>query len=162
MHFDASFFVAVGFVLFVLMLGYFGVHTMLAKTLDDRAALIADELSEASRLRNEAQAVLASYQKKAADAQSEADAILTAAREEAEALAAETAKRMSEFVARRTQQAEAKIAIAESQAMNEVRAAAADAAVKAAETILRAQMQDGASADMLTAGIKDVRKGFAH
>ena len=162
MHFDASFFVAVGFVLFVLMLGYFGVHTMLAKTLDDRAALIADELSEASRLRNEAEAVLASYQRKAAEAQSEADAILTSAREEAEALAAETAKRMSEFVARRTQQAEAKIAIAESQAMNEVRAAAADAAVKAAETILRAQMQDGASADMLTAGIKDVRKGFAH
>jgi F-type H+-transporting ATPase subunit b len=162
MHFDASFFVAVGFVLFVLMLGYFGVHTMLAKTLDDRATLIADELSEASRLRNEAEAVLASYQRKAAEAQSEADAILTSAREEAEALAAETAKRMSEFVARRTQQAEAKIAIAESQAMNEVRAAAADAAVKAAETILRAQMKDGASADMLTASIKDVRKGFAH
>jgi len=106
--------------------------------------------------------VLASYQKKAAEAQSEADAILTAAREEAEALAAETAKRMSEFVARRTLQAEAKIAIAESQAMNDVRSAAADAAVKVAETILRAQMQDGASADMLTRGIGDVRKGFAH
>ena len=162
MHFDASFFVAVGFVLFLLMLGYFGVHTMIVKTLDDRAALIADELAEASRLRNVAQAVLTSYQKKAAEAQSEADAILTAAREEAEALAAETAKRMSEFVARRTQQAEAKIAIAESQAMNDVRSAAADAAVKAAETILRAQMQDGASADMLTRGIGDVRKGFAH
>lgn len=162
MHFDASFFVAVGFVLFLLMLGYFGVHTMIAKTLDDRAALISDELAEASRLRNEARAVLASYQKKAAEAQSEADAILTAAREEAEALASETAKRMSEFVARRTQQAEAKIAIAESQAMNDVRSAAADAAVKAAETILRAQMQDGANADMLTRGIGDVRKGFAH
>lgn len=162
MHFDASFFVAVGFVLFLLMLGYFGVHTMIAKTLDDRAALIADELAEASRLRTEAQAVLASYQKKAAEAQSEADAILTAAREEAEALASETAKRMSEFVARRTLQAEAKIAIAESQAMNDVRSAAADAAVKAAETILRAQMQDGASADMLTRGIGDMRKGFAH
>ena len=79
-----------------------------------------------------------------------------------EALAAETAKRMSEFVARRTAQAEAKIVIAESQAMNDVRSAAADAAVKVAETILRAQMQDGASADMLTRGIGDVRKGFAH
>jgi F-type H+-transporting ATPase subunit b len=162
MHFDASFFVAVGFVLFLLMLGYFGVHTMIAKTLDARAALISDELEEASRLRNEAQAVLASYQKKAAEAQSEAEAILTAAREEAEALAAETARRMSEFVARRTQQAESKIAIAESQAMNDVRSAAADAAVKAAETILRAQMQDGANADMLTRGIGDVRKGFTH
>lgn len=162
MHFDASFFSAVGFVLFLLMLGYFGVHTMIVKTLDDRAALIADELAEASRLRTEAEAVLASYQKKSAEAQSEADAILAAAREEAEALAAETAKRMNEFVARRTLQAEAKIAIAESQAMNEVRSAAADAAVKAAETILRAQMQDGASVDMLYASIKDVRKGFAH
>lgn len=162
MHFDASFFTAVGFVLLLLMLGYFGVHTMLAKALDDRTALIADELAEASRLRTEAEAVLASYQKKAAQAQSEADAILTSAREEAEALAADAAKRMGEFIARRTAQAEAKIAIAESQAMNDVRSAAADAAVKAAETILRAQMKDGASADMLDRGIGDVRKGFAH
>ena len=162
MHFDESFFVALGFVLFVLLLGYLGVHRTLAKALDDRASLIADELAQASRLRTEAEAVLASYQNKAAEAQSAADAILTAAREEAEALAAETAKRMSEFVARRTLQAEAKIAIAESQAMNDVRSAAADAAVKVAETILRAQMQDGASADMLTRGIGDVRKGFAH
>ena len=162
MHFDESFFVALGFVLFVLLLGYLGVHRTLAKALDDRASLIADELAQASRLRTEAEAVLASYQKKAAEAQFEADAILTTAREEAEALAAETAKRMSEFVARRTQQAEAKIVIAESLAMNDVRSAAADAAVKVAETILRAQMQDGASADMLTRGIGDVRKGFAH
>ena len=162
MHFDASFFTAVGFVLFLLMLGYFGVHTMIAKILDDRGALISNELAEASRLRTEAEAVLASYQQKAAQAQSEADAILTAAREEAEALAAETAKRMGEFIARRTAQAEGKIAIAESQAMNDVRSAAADAAVKAAETILRAQMQDGANAEMLERGIGDVRKGFAH
>jgi len=102
MHFDASFFVALGFVLFVLLLGYVGVHTKIAGALDGRAKLIADELAEARRLREEAEAVLASYQSKAAQAQAEADAILRAAKEEAEALAAESAARMNEFVARRT------------------------------------------------------------
>ena len=49
MHFDASFFVALGFVLFVLLLGYVGVHTKIAGALDGRAKLIADELAEARR-----------------------------------------------------------------------------------------------------------------
>ena len=162
MHFDASFFVAVGFVLFVLLLGYVGVHSKIAGALDGRAKLIADELAEARRLREEAEAVLASYQKKAGEAQAEADAILRAAREEAEALAAESAARMNEFVARRTQQAESKIAIAESQAANAVRAAAADAAVQAAETVLRAQMKEGLGGELVQRGVADVRKGFAH
>ncbi len=162
MHFDATFFVAVGFVLFVLLLGYFGVHTTLANALDNRANTIAAELEEARRLREEAEAVLASYRQKAAAAQGEADAIIAAAREEAEALARETAARMDEFVARRTKQAEAKIGMAEAQAMNDVRAAAADAAVKAAEIVLRGQMAGDAGADMLTKGIAEVRTGLAH
>ena len=162
MHFDAAFFVAVGFALFLLILGYYGVHTMLAGALDQRGNLIQGELDEARKLREEAEGVLASYKARAVQAQAEADAIVAQAREEAEALAAEAAKRMEEFVARRTKQAEAKIAMAEAQATNEVRAAAADAAVLAAEKVLRIQTKGEAAAELIVRGIDDVRKNFTH
>ncbi|MGE3245817.1 MAG: F0F1 ATP synthase subunit B [Beijerinckiaceae bacterium] len=161
MHFDASFFVAVGFVLFVLLLGYLGVHTVLAKSLDARGEAVAKELDEARRLREEAEALLASYKQKAADAQKEAEAIVSAAREEAELMAQEAAKRSEDFVARRTKQAEEKIARAEAQAANEVRAAAADAAVAAAEQVLRTQARGDAGAALVAKGIEDL-KGKLH
>ncbi len=162
MHFDASFFVAVGFGLFVLLLGYFGVHTLIAGTLDDRGRRIQAELDEASKLRAEAESVLASYKARAAAAEAEAQAIVAQAREEAEAMARESAIRMEEFVARRTKQAEMKIAMAETQATNEVRAAAADAAVLAAERVLRIQTKGEAAAELVVRGIEDVRKNLAH
>ncbi len=162
MHFDESFFVAVGFVLFVLLLGYLGVHNTISGALDGRAKQVSDELAEARRLREEAEAVLASYKKKAAEAEAEAQAIIATAREEAEALAKESSERMGEFVVRRTKQAEAKIAMAEAQAMNDVRAAAADAAVKAAEIVLREQTRGDAASELLTSGIADLRTRFAH
>ena len=154
---DAEFFVALGFVLFVVLLGYLGVHKQITTALDNRAAQIAKELAEAKRLRDEAAAVLASFEKKRAEAEAEAQAIIAQARSEAEALAREAADRMADFVARRTKQAESKIALAEAQATSEVRAAAADAAVKAAETVLRAQTTGAVAADLVSKEISALK-----
>ncbi len=155
--FNDAFFVAVGFVIFVLLLGYLGVHKTLMKSLDDRAIKIQAELDEAKRLRAEAAAVLASYEAKRAEAEAEAQAIVTQARAEAESLAQEAAERMSEFVARRQKQAEGKIAAAEAQATNDVRAAAADAAVKAAEIVLTAEARGATGEQMVAKGIADLK-----
>ena len=149
MEFDAEFFVALGFVLFAILLGYMGVHKQITAALDGHASLIAKELAEARRLRDEAAAVLASFEKKRAAAEGEAQAIIAQAKAEAEAMAKEAAERMTEFVARRTKQAEAKIALAEAQASTDVRAAAADAAVKAAETVLRGQVTGQTASDLV-------------
>ncbi|MCC2096599.1 MAG: ATP F0F1 synthase subunit B [Hyphomicrobiales bacterium] len=157
MHFDASFFVAIGFILFVLLLGYLGVHTLIGKTLDDRGAAVAAELNEAKRLREEAEALLTSYKAKAAEAEKEAADIVASAKEEAEAMAQEAAKRSEEFVARRTRQAEEKIARAEAQAASEVRTAAANAAVAAAEAVMRGQVKGDAGADLVMKGIGDLK-----
>ena len=157
MHFDAEFFVAFGFVLFLLLLGYFGVHRLIAGALDGRTNQIAGELAEAKRLREEAESVLTSYKQKAADAEKEAMAIVSAAKDEAEAMAREAAVRMEEFVARRTKQAETKIAMAEAQATNDVRAAAADAAVQVAEAVLRGQSKGDVAAGLIDKGIADVK-----
>jgi F-type H+-transporting ATPase subunit b len=155
--FDAEFWVAVAFVAFLGGLGYLGVHEMMVKYIDQRRDRIKAELDEARRLKEEAQALLAQYQRKQRAAQQEAEGIIAGARAEAERMAAEAATKLEEFVGRRTKMAEAKIAQAEAQALADVRAAAADAAVGAAEKIL-AQTIKGEVADNLVAkGIADVK-----
>ncbi len=157
---DASFYVAVGFLLFFLVAGYYGAFNLIPEMLDKRGKQIAGELDEAEKLRKEAEALLASYKDKATEAEKEAAAIIAAAKEEAEAMAIEATKRTEEFVARRTKQAEDKIALAEEQATNEVRTAAANAAVAAAETVLRNQTKGEAGAELVTRGIEELKAKF--
>ena len=157
MEIDAEFFVLLGFLVFVGVLIYFGVHRMVLKGLDARGEAIQAELDQAKRLRAEATALLASFEKKTAEAEANAAAIVAEARAQAEQLAKDAAERMNDFIARRTKQAEAKIAFAEAQAAADVRAAAADHAARAAEVVLKDQMQGSGGADLVAreiAGIK--------
>jgi F-type H+-transporting ATPase subunit b len=155
---DAEFWVAVAFVIFVAGLGYLGVHKMVAKSLDDRAANIKAELDEARRLKDEAAALLAQYQRKRQEAEGEAQEIIAGAKAEADRLAVEAKAKIEEFVARRTKMAETKIAQAEAQATADVRAAAADAAIAAAEKILTAETKGKLAGELIAKGIEDVRK----
>jgi F-type H+-transporting ATPase subunit b len=157
MELDAEVFVLLAFLVFVGVMIYFGVHRMVLKGLDARGAAIRAELDQAARLRAEATALLASFEKKTAEAEANAAAIVAEARAQAEQLAKDAAERMSDFIARRTKQAEAKIAFAEAQAAADVRAAAADHAAKAAEVVLRDQMQAGGGADLLAREIAGIR-----
>ena len=134
---DAELWVAIGFVVFLAGLMYLGTHTRLGNALDDRARKVADELASAKRLHDEAAAVLDSFKRKALAAEAEAAAIVAQARKEAELMSQEAHARLKDYVTRRTRQAEQKIAMAETQATADVRAAAADAAVAAAELVLR-------------------------
>ncbi len=155
---DPSFWVAVAFIIFIGGLGYLGVHRMIAKSLDDRAVRIKAELDEARKLKDEAAALLAEYQRKRGEAENEAQAIIAGAQAEAERMAVEAKAKIEEFVARRTKMAETKIAQAEAQAAADVRAAAADAAVAAAERILTEQAKGPLAGDLIAKGIEDVRK----
>jgi F-type H+-transporting ATPase subunit b len=157
MAFDAEFYVTIGFIVFLCLLGYLGVHRMVFSALDARGKAIADELAQAAKLRDEATALLASFEKRAAEAEANAAAIIADARGQAEQLAKETAERMADFVARRTKQAETKIAMAEAQAAADVRAAAADHAVKAAELMLRDQTQGATGSDLVTREISGLK-----
>jgi F-type H+-transporting ATPase subunit b len=150
--------VAISFVIFVGLLGYLGVHRMLTKALDDRAGRIKSELDEATKLKDEAAALLAEYQRKRQEAESEAQGIIAGAKAEADRMAIEAKAKIEEFVARRTKMAEAKIAQAEAQATADVRAAAADAAIAAAEKILTQEAKGPLAGELLAKGIDDVRK----
>ena len=155
--YEAEFWVAVAFVIFVGILIYVGVPKMLTNALDDRAKRVRTELDEARRLKEEAQKLLAEYRAKQRQADQEAVAIIEGAKAEAERIAAESKVKMEEFVARRTKMAEAKIAQAETQAVADVRAAAAEAAVTAAERILTESVKGQVADDLIARGIGDVK-----
>ncbi len=154
MEIDAEFFVALAFCSFLAVAIYFGAGKALIGGLDSRGKRIEGELAEARRLREEAEALLASFKQKAAAAEAEAAALIAHAKAEAETLAREAAERMTDFVDRRRKQANDKIALAESQATAQVRAAAADAATRAAEIVIRNQP---GGEDLVTSGIQDLK-----
>jgi F-type H+-transporting ATPase subunit b len=158
MHFDATFWSAVAFVILMAGFVYLGVHTKVTDALDHRATRIKGELDDARKLKEEALKLVAEYRAKRESAVKEAEDIVATAKAEAERTATEAKTRMEEFVARRTKMAEAKIAQAEAQALADVRAAAADAAVAAAAKVLSDTVKGQTAETLLTQGISEVRQ----
>ena len=131
LHLDPSFWVAVCVILFFALLFWKGAHKAIGKSLDDRADKISAELDEAKRLREEAQQLLASFQRKQKEAEEQAEEIVEQAKHDAKIMADNARKELSERLERRAAMAEAKIANAEAQALAEVKAKAADIALEA-------------------------------
>ncbi|QDP22496.1 ATP F0F1 synthase subunit B [Bradyrhizobium cosmicum] len=158
MFFDPETWVAIAFVILMVLFGYLGVFKKAMTALDHRADRIKAELDDATRLKQEAAKVLADYKARTASAEREAADIIANARSEAERIATEAKAKMEDFVARRTKNAEGKIALAEAQALADVRAAAAEAAIQAASTILSQSVKGQVADDLLAKGITEVRQ----
>ncbi|MBY0563413.1 MAG: ATP F0F1 synthase subunit B [Hyphomonadaceae bacterium] len=150
----------VALVLFIGLLVYLKVPEQVMKALDARSQAIAKELHDARRLREEAEALLADYQAKRAAAEADAKAIVESAKEQAAAVAEETRKSMMAAMARREKQAEDRIASAESKAADDVRAAAVEAAVAAAERLIRERMNDKAQSALIDEGVAELKRKF--
>lgn len=157
MHFDATFFALVGLVIFLALVVYLKVPGMVAKSLDARADQIRNDLSEAKRLREEAQQLLAEYQRKRKEAEADAAKIVAAAEREAEMIAAEAKQKTEEFVARRNALSEQKIKQAETDAVNAVRSAAVDLAIAAAEKVLASRADATVQADLFSQAVGEVK-----
>ena len=137
---NTNFVVLLAFLLFIAVLVYFRVPTLIAGMLDKRAEGIRSELNEARALREEAQELLASYERKQKEVQAKADRIVEQARAEA-AAAAEVAKQdMQASIERRLQAADEQIASAEAGAIREVRDRAIAIAIAAAREVIAKEM----------------------
>jgi F-type H+-transporting ATPase subunit b len=154
---EPEFWVAVAFFILMGIFAYVGVHRVVLTTLDHRRDRIKSELDDARRLKEEAAKVLAEYQARRASAEREAAEIVTGAKADAERIGAEARAKLEDFVVRRTKTAEGKIALAEAQALADVRAAAAEAAITAASTILSHSVKGDVADDLLAKGIQEVR-----
>lgn len=154
---DPAFWVAVGFFIFVGIVMVMKLPAAITKSLDARAAAIARELADAQTLREEAQALLASYQRRQREAEKETKDIVTQAKAEAERVAAETRTALDEQLKRRTKMAEDKIAQAEANAIAEVRALAADVAVGAARRLMEEGIDGPRATAFVERAIQDLK-----
>jgi F-type H+-transporting ATPase subunit b len=154
---DATFWALVALVIFIGIIVYMKVPAMVTKSLDERADKIRNELEEARRLREEAQALLADYQKKRKEAEEEASEIVDAAKREAELITTEAREKTKEYVERRTVMAEQKIAQAEADAIDQVRGSAVELAVEAAARVLGEKVTGKTATDLFKQSLDTVK-----
>ena len=154
---DATFWVFVGFLIVVGILIWQGVGKRVSGFLGARASLISTQLDEARSIREEAQRLLADYQKRQREAEGEAESIIALAKADAKAMTAEARAKLEDQVIRRTKAAQERIARAEAQALAEVRAQTADLAIAAAREIIKSRTDGAAQKHLLDRAIADVR-----
>ena len=148
--------VAIGFLIFLGVLVYFGVPGMLARRLDARSAQIRADLAEAKALREEAEVLLASFERKQHEVAELAEGIVVAARREAEQAAVAARADIQRSVARRLQAATEQIAAAEQAAVREIRDRSAAVATAAAGEVIRARMSAEQADAMIETAIREV------
>jgi len=145
---NTDFIVVVSFILFIGVLFYFKVPSMLTGLLDKRAEGIQSEIDEARALREEAQTLLASFERKQRDVQEQADRIVVAAKESATEIAAQAKLDLEKSIERRLRAAEDQIASAEASAVRQVRDEAVRIAIGTASEVIARDMK-AARADAL-------------
>ncbi len=152
---STTFWVLVAFVAFVALVWNVAKKAILG-ALDARAERIRQEIEQAQALREEAQSMLAQYQRKQRDALKEAENIIAAAREEADRIRRNAADELETSLKRREAAAMDKIAQAEAQALQQVRDLAVDLAAAATERLLVENMDSGRRAALVDQAIKDL------
>ena len=140
--YDSYFVVALSFVLFFGLLAYLGVHKFVLKALDARADRIRDELDEVRKLREDAQATFAEFERKQRDVEGQAQEIVEHAKREAEQAAEKAKADLADSIARRLKAADEQIAMAESNAVREVRDRAVQVAIAAAAEVMASRLSD--------------------
>lgn len=154
---DATFWALIALLIFLAVVFRAKLPSAIAAKLDHRAERIRKDLDDARRLRGEAQALLAEYEAKRREAGKEAEDIIRRARADAEAFAADTRQKLADMVERRTRMAKDRIAHAETEAVKDVRAAATDLAIAAAERIIAAESKGAEAAKLIESSIAGLK-----
>jgi F-type H+-transporting ATPase subunit b len=148
--------VALAVIIVFVLLIWKKVPGAVGRALDSKIALIRDQLAEAESLRKEAEALKAEYQSKAASADKDRAALLERARHEADEIVAKAKTDAEALIERRTRMAEDKIAAEERAAVEQLRAAAADAATKAAARLISERHDAGTDAKLVDQAINEI------
>lgn len=153
---NPEFVVIIGFLLFIALLTYLKVPGLLGGMLDKRAEGIKSDLDEAKALREDAQTILASYERKQKEVQEQADRIVEAAKAEAENAAEQAKEDLKQSIKRRLAAADEQISSAQDSAVKEVRDAAIAVSVAAANDVIARQLTAANGNALIEDAIKDV------
>ena len=154
--YDSNFVVGVAFVLFIALLWYLGAHRLIGRALDDRAAKIRAELDEARRLREEAQELFADFERRQKQVAGQADEIVAHAKAEAEQAAERAKADIAVSIQRRLKAADEQIALAEANAIRQVKDQAVTVAIAAAADVLRERLGEDRQQQLVDEAIQEV------
>lgn len=155
--FDATFFVALSFVLFVVFVIWAGLPSTIIKSLDDRSEQIKKELDEARILHEEAQKLLAAEKRKLEQCDAEVEDILKQASEQAALITEKSNNLLKEEIQRKQKQADLKIAQARDEAVREVKAKASELSLIIAKEYLKENIDDNVASDLIDKSISDLK-----
>ena len=158
--FDATFFVAVSFLLFVVFVVWIGLPGSILNALDERSANIQKELDEARILHEEAQSLLAKEKRKLEKCDEEVKEILKKASDQAVLLAENSKKTLEEEIQRKQKQADLKISQARDEAIRDVKSKAADLSVIIAKEYLKENIDDKISSELVDKSIEDLKRNL--
>jgi F-type H+-transporting ATPase subunit b len=151
-----SMWVALAMVVIFALLVWKQVPAAIGKALDKKIDGIREQLAEAQALREEAEALKAEYAAKAEAAQKDAAAMVERARHEADALIEKAREDADALVERRTKMAEERIAAEERAAIDQLRAAAADAASRAASRLIAERVDAKSDKALIDSAIEEL------
>ena len=155
--FDATFFVALSFVLFVIFVIWAGLPSTIIKSLDDRSEQIKKELDEARILHEEAQKLLATEKRKLEQCDAEVEEILKQASEQASLITEKSNNLLKEEIQRKQKQADLKIAQARDEAIREVKDKASELSLIIAKEYLKENIDDNVASDLINKSISDLK-----
>ena len=155
---NTDFVVTVAFVLFVAVLLYLKVPSIVTKMLDDRSKGIQSELDEARSLREEAQSLLASYERKQQEISEQSERIISNAKDEAAAAAEQAKKELSVSIERRIAAANDQISSAQAAAIREVRNKAITIAISAVEEVISSNIDSKQRSELIDSAVKEVEE----
>ena len=155
--FDATFFVALSFILFVVFVIWAGLPSTIIKSLDDRSEQIKKELDEARILHEEAQKLLATEKRKLEQCDAEVEEILKQASEQAALITEKSNNLLKEEIQRKQKQADLKIAQARDEAVREVKAKASELSLIIAKEYLKENIDDNVASDLIDKSISDLK-----
>ena len=155
--FDATFFVALSFILFVVFVVWAGLPSTIIKSLDDRSEQIKKELDEARILHEEAQKLLATEKRKLEQCDAEVEDILKQASEQAALITEKSNNLLKEEIQRKQKQADLKIAQARDEAVREVKAKASELSLIIAKEYLKENIDDNVASDLIDKSISDLK-----
>ena len=155
--FDATFFVALSFVLFVIFVIWAGLPSTIIKSLDDRSEQIKKELDEARILHEEAQKLLAAEKRKLEQCDAEVEEILKQASEQASLITEKSNNLLKEEIQRKQKQADLKIAQARDEAIRDVKDKASELSLIIAKEYLKENIDDNVASDLIDKSISDLK-----
>jgi len=148
----------VAFIIFVAIAIYLKAPSMIGKLLDEQIQRVKKELSDAIELKEEANALLAEYERKKEDAEKEVEIIIANAKERAKNYEQSALAKSEEIIKRQEAQSIEKINQAEIQAMSKIRKSIIEKSIDSAEKLVSEKISSKKSDQIFTDSLKDLDK----